>query len=53
MDASQSKQVADLRRRAQWYRDMAGIGQGDLREWRIKFAAMLDKQADEIQRQAK
>ena len=46
MDVPTNPEAADLRRRAKWYREMAEIGQSDMRDWRIKLAQRLERLAD-------
>lgn len=49
MEVLITSQTAELRRRAKWYRDMASIGQAELRDRRATLAERLEKMADDLE----
>ncbi|HKD21344.1 MAG TPA: hypothetical protein VKB71_05000 [Rhizomicrobium sp.] len=50
MDAAKdSKDVEELRKRAQWYRDFASVGSTENRALRLSLAELFDRQADALE----
>lgn len=44
-------EVQAIRKLAAWYRGWARNGTPDERNWRMRFAAFLDRKADDMERQ--
>jgi len=45
-------EAARLRRRAQWYREFAQLGNSQEKEWRLQIAEYFDRLADQAEKDA-
>jgi hypothetical protein len=54
MDAAKdTRDVEELRKRAQWYRDFASVGSTENRALRLSLAEHFDRQADALEEKQK